>query len=115
MSANIVLSTSRRGKKMASVSPRAAHAEAHDRHALHGALPGGHLEDTNNDIQDKHGINDTNAAMKRPLGMWDASSHALVGAEHIAAASQHHQPRAGGKAGPQRQQMSLANRSQSSC
>ena len=72
-------------------------------------------EDTNNDIQDKHGINDTNAAMERPLGMLDASSHALVGAEHIAAASQHHQPRAGGKAGPQRQQMSLANRSQSSC
>ena len=72
-------------------------------------------EDTNNDIQDKHGRNDTNAAMERPLGMLDASSHALFGAEHVAAASQHHQSRAGGKAGPQRQQMSLANRSQSSC
>jgi len=72
-------------------------------------------EDTNNDVQDKHGINDTNAAMERPLGMRDASSRALFGTEHVAAASQHHQPRAGGKAGPQRQQMSLANRSQSSC
>ena len=71
-------------------------------------------EDTNNDIQqDKHGRNDTNAAMKRPLGMWDARSHDLFGSEHVAAASQHHQPRAGGKAGPQRQQMSLVNRSQS--
>ena len=97
---------------MASVSPRAAHAEAHDRHALHGALPACR-EDTNNDIQDKHGRNDTNAAMKRPLGMWDTRSHALFGSEHAAAASQHHQPRAGGKAGPQRQQMSLVNRSQS--
>ena len=28
--------------------------------------------------------------------MLDASSHALFGAEHVAAASQHHQPRAGG-------------------
>ena len=108
-----VLSTARRGKKLASVSPRAAHAEAHDRHTLHGALPG--REDTNNDIQDKHGRNDTIAAMERPLGVLDASSRALLGAEHVAAASQHHQPRAGGKAGPQRQQMSLANRSQSSC
>ena len=97
---------------MASVSPRAAHAEAHDRHAHSTVLC---REDTNNDIQDKHGRNDTNAAMERPLGMLDASSHALFGAERVAAASQHHQPRAGGKAGPQRQQMSLANRSQSSC
>ena len=91
MSVYEVLSTARRGKKMASVSPRAAHAEAHDRQITPDStvLCTGRREDTNIDIPDKHGRNDTHAAKERSLGVLDTTSDAALSAERVAAATLH--------------------------
>ena len=49
----------------------------------------GRREDTNIDIPDKHGRNDTHAAKERSLGVLDTTSDAALSAERVAAATLH--------------------------
>ena len=77
-------------------------------------LKGGVIMDVTDDTQARI-AQDAGAAAEWPLAVLDPRITAIDGAQHVAAASQHQNPRAAGKAAAQQQQKCRVHPQQRGC